>query len=253
MNWSAPAFILSARAYGERDVIASVLTLEHGRYAGLVRGGQSAKAKTRWQSGLLVNASWRARLSEHLGSFSGEAIRDYAAGVFPSPLGLATLLSACTLLDTAVPERMPLPDLYHALGDLLPLDDGVDDLARYVRFECAVLQTLGYGMDFSACALTGRNDDLSHVSPRTGRAVNRLAGEPWADKLLPLPIFLQREATASWDDIGDGLALSGHFIEQHVLPNLPASAMTQLKARRQRVLDLAAKQITLQPRSALAS
>ena len=242
MDWSAPAYVLSFRAFGERDAVVSVMTQEHGRFAGLVRGGQSQKHSTHWQPGHLVNATWRARLSEHLGSFTGEAIKNNSANLMHSPLGLATLLSACALVDLTTPERMPLTGLFQCIADLLPLDEGADDLARYVRFENEVLCALGYGLDFSGCAITGTRDDLAYVSPKTGRAVNRIAAAPWADKLLPLPDFMHKPLIPSWDDVAVGLALTGHFIERHVYHHLPNFALAQLAAKRERVLDLVDKQ-----------
>ncbi|MBY0427867.1 MAG: DNA repair protein RecO [Alphaproteobacteria bacterium] len=252
MDWSAPAYVLSFRAFGERDAVVSVMTQDHGRFAGLVRGGQSQKHSTHWQPGHLVNATWRARLSEHLGSFTGEAIKNNSANLMHSPLGLATLLSACALVDLTTPERMPLTGLFQCISDLLPLDEGADDLARYVRFENEVLCALGYGLDFSGCAITGTRDDLAYVSPKTGRAVNRTAAAPWADKLLPLPEFMHKALIPSWDDVAAGLALTGHFIERHVYHHLPHFALAQLAAKRERVLDLVDKQRMVSPEPHLA-
>ncbi len=256
MDWSAPAYVLSFRAFGERDAVVSVMTQEHGRFAGLVRGGQSQRNSTHWQPGHLVNATWRARLSEHLGSFTGEAIKNNSANLLHSPLGLATLLSTCALVDLTTPERMPLTGLFQSIADLLPLDEGADDLARYVRFENEVLCALGYGLDFSCCAITGTRDDLTYVSPKTGRAVNRTAAAPWADKLLPLPDFMHKAhifyAIPSWDDVAAGLALTGHFIERHVFHHLPNFALTQLTAKRERVLDLVDKQRMVAPEPLLS-
>ncbi len=252
MDWSAPAYVLSFRAFGERDAVVSVMTESHGRFAGLVRGGQSQKHSTHWQPGHLVNATWRARLSEHLGCFTGEAIKNNSANLMYSPLGLATLLSACALVDLTTPERMPLTGLFQCIGDLLPLDEGADDLARYVRFENEVLCALGYGLDFSCCAITGTRDDLAYVSPKTGRAVNRSAATPWAEKLLPLPDFMHKPLIPSWDEVAAGLALTGHFIERHVYHHLPTYALTQLAAKRERVLDLVNKQRMVSPEPHLA-
>lgn len=242
MDWSAPAYVLSFRAFGERDAVVSVLTQDHGRFAGLVRGGQSQKHKSQWQPGHLMNASWRARLSEHLGTLSGEVVKSYSGHLLHSPLGLATLLCACALVDTTTPERMQMPGLFQSFADLLPIDEGTDDLARYVRFENDVLCALGYGLDLSACALTATRDDLAYVSPKTGRAVNRMAAAPWAARLLPLPAFLHRPIIPSWDEIAEGLGLTGYFIERHVFHHLPSYALGLLKSRRDRLLDLVDKQ-----------
>jgi DNA repair protein RecO (recombination protein O) len=209
----------------------------------MVRGGQSMKHKNNWQAGHLVNATWRARLMDHLGSLTGESQRNYAAHLLHVPLGLATLLSALALLESCTAERMAYPALYDALLELLPLDEGRDDLARYIKFECQLLSALGYGLNFSACALTASTRDLSHVSPRTGRAVNREAAAPWLDKLLPLPPFLTRPDIPSWEDIAHGLNLTGHFIEGTLTPHLAPFAQKMLLDKRRRVVNLVASKI----------
>jgi DNA repair protein RecO (recombination protein O) len=239
MQWSEPAFILSFRAHGEWDAVVSAFTKTQGRFNGLVRGGQSSRHKNNWQPGHLVNATWRARLFEHLGSFSGETMRDYSASVLHLPLALAALSYCCTLIETATPERMPLPDLFDALAHLLPLDEGPDDMARLVHFEAEVLKGLGYGLDLTACALTSTTRDLAYISPKTGRAVNRDAAAPWAAQLLPLPPFMRSNEIPSFEEAVTGLKVTGFFLERHLFPNLPASPLTHLRARRQRLLDLA--------------
>ncbi|MBI3419276.1 MAG: DNA repair protein RecO [Proteobacteria bacterium] len=239
MNWSEPAFVLSFRAHGEWDARVSVFSKNQGRYAGLVKGGQSSRHKNQWQPGHLVNATWRARLFEHLGTCTGEALRDYSAGILHLPLALAALSSACALIECATPERMALPALYDALAGLLPLDEGADDLARYVRFEGEVLKALGYGLDLSSCALTATTRDLVYISPKTGRAVNKDAAAPWAHQLLPLPRFLREAVMPEFSQVCEGLSVTGYFLERHVFPNLGAGALQAVTARRQRLLDLA--------------
>jgi|ERR1043166_6995382 DNA repair protein RecO (recombination protein O) len=238
MHWSEPAYILSFRAHGEHDAVVSLLTRGQGRYAGLVKGGQSRRHKGHWQPGGFITASWRARLSEQLGNLTGEAQRDYAAALLESPLGLAALTSACTLLDSAVPERMPLPAIYDALANLLPLGPDEADLARYVWFEISVLQQLGYGLNLESCALTGEKHGLAFVSPKTGRAVTRIAAEPWAEKLLPLPRFLTETLIPDWAELKQGLELTNYFIARNVAPHLPPATSQRLERHRQRLMDL---------------
>jgi DNA repair protein RecO (recombination protein O) len=238
MHWSSPAFVLSFRAHGEWDARVCVFSKDHGRYMGLVKGGQSQKNKNQWQPGHLANVTWRARLFEHLGFFTGEAVRDYSAALLSLPLALATLSTACALIEAATPERMALPDLYEAFEGLLPLDEGADDLARYVRFELEVLKALGYGLDLSTCALTSTTRDLHYVSPKTGRAVNKDVAAPWIGQLLPLPAFLREEGSPSFAEAAQGLRVTGYFLERHVFANLPGSSLTLVRTRRQRLLDL---------------
>lgn len=241
MNWSEPAFTLAFRPHAEHDAVISVFTRGEGRFSGLVKGGQSSKHRNSWQPGHLVNATWRARLLDHLGFLTGESMRDYAGGLLHTPLGLAALLSALGLVESCTAERMPYPMLYDALAHLLPLDEGADDIARYVAFECMLLKALGYGLDFSSCALTATQRDLAYVSPKTGRAVNRDAAAPWADKLLPLPVFLTTPQVPSWNEAADGLRLTGYFIERNLFSHLGPIQQQKLVERRQRLVDLVEK------------
>jgi DNA repair protein RecO (recombination protein O) len=217
MDWRDTGFVLTARRHGESAVIVELLTEAHGRHAGLVRGGQSPKRRALLQPGNLVAASWRGRLPEHLGAFEIELLRPHAAGLIDDPDRLAALSSAASLIALALPEREPHGDVFQGLGELIAALDSAGWAQRYVAWECSLLAALGFGLDLSACAATGVNDDLAYVSPRSGRAVSRSAGTPYHDKLLPLPGFLWREAAAEGDDVVAGLALTGHFLHHHLL------------------------------------
>lgn len=217
MDWRDTGFVLTARRHGESGLIAELLTEGHGRHAGLVRGGQSPKKRALLQPGNLVAVSWRGRLPEHLGAFEIELLRPHAAGLLDDPGRLAALSSAAALIALALPEREPHGDVFRGLGGLIAALDSPAWPLDYVAWECALLAALGFGLDLSACAATGVNDDLAYVSPRSGRAVSRSAGAPYQDKLLPLPGFLWREAAAEPADIVAGLALTAHFLHHHLL------------------------------------
>src|SRR5579864_5373083 len=217
MDWRDTGFVLTARRHGENGVIAELLTAEHGRHAGLVRGGQSPKRRALLQPGNLVAASWRGRLEEHLGAFDIELIRAHAATLIDDADKLAALSSAAALIALALPEREPHGDVYQGFAGLIEALDSRDWARRYVTRECTLLGALGYGLDLTSCAATGANDDLAYVSPRSGRAVSRSAGMPYHDKLLALPDFLWRDTPPDRTDIVAGLALTGHFLHHHLL------------------------------------
>jgi DNA repair protein RecO (recombination protein O) len=218
MEWRDTGFVLAARRHGESALIVELLTREHGRHAGLVRGGQSPRRRAVLQPGNSVAASWRGRLPQHLGTLDCELIEAHAARFLDDPDRLAALSAATALLLTALPEREPHGDLYAALAGLLAaLDSGPGWAQSYVVWECDLLAGLGFGLDLGSCAATGASDDLAYVSPRSGRAVSRAAGLPYHDKLLPLPGFLWREAPAGRADIVAGLALTQYFLLHHVL------------------------------------
>ena len=218
MEWRDSAFVLGARRHAENALIVELLTREHGRHAGLVRGGQSLHRRALLQPGNKLAAAWRGRLPEHLGSFECELVEAHAARFLDDPDRLAALTAAAALLLIALPEREPNAELYEAFAALLEALDSASSWPQcYVAWECGLLAALGFGLDLGHCAVTGAADDLAYVSPRTGRAVSRTAGAAYHDKLLPLPDFLWRDAPARGGDIAAGLALTRYFLLHHVL------------------------------------
>ena len=217
VEWAAPAVVLEVRPHGEGGAVVTLLTEEHGRHAGLAKGGASRAQAGLWLPGNLVEARWFARLPDQLGALAGEMVHPAAALAMEEPLALALLSSACAIAADALPEREPHPRAFRALVSLIGhLAGGAEGvMADYVRWETLVLSELGYGLDLSACALTGATERLTHVSPRTGRAVCGAAAEPYLDRLLPLPGFLTGDDdpgdAAAWDA---GLRLTGHFLER---------------------------------------
>ena len=222
MEWEDDAYVLSARAHGESGAIVELLTAEHGRFAAHVAGGASRKLKPILQPGSRVIARYRSRVSEQLGSASLEPVGEGPAALFDDAMALAGLSAGATVAAGALPEREAHPGVFFGLEALiLALAHPEVWPAVYVRFEAGLLQDLGFGLDLSRCAATGSVDDLVYVSPRTGRAVSREAGEPYKDRLLKLPPFLLgAQAGLSEGDVDLGLILTGHFLEQFVFAPL---------------------------------
>lgn len=226
MQWDDEGIILGARKHGETSVIAEVFAKAHGRHKGLVRGGTGARTRGTLQPGNGVRATWNARLAEHLGTYQVELSHPYAAEVMTSKVKLAALASVCALASATLPEREPHEDIFAAtllLFDLLA-DDATGDLegaSTVVRWELGLLAGLGFGLDLSSCAVTGVTQGLTHVSPRTGRAVSLEGAGEYAERLLPLPAFLIAPLSGAGDvppgDLAAGFALTGHFIERHML------------------------------------
>lgn len=218
MQWTDDAIVLGIRRHGEANAIAELFTREHGRHLGLVRGGFGSRLKPVLQPGNSVRAQWRARLDEHLGHYTVEPVRARTASMFANShalFGVTHLASLARLL----PERDPHGSLYEELEAILDrLDDVGSVVPRIARFEMRMLAELGFGLDLESCAATGETDDLVYVSPRSGRAVSRSAGEAWADKLLRLPSFLQdNDATPAAAELADAFALTGFFLTRFVL------------------------------------
>ena len=226
MDWSDQGIVLSARPQGEGSAVATLLTRGHGRHAGMVMGGRSARQRGTLEPGTLVHVRWRGRLPEHLGHFTLEPVKGYAANFFDDAQALAALISACALVEAALPEREAHPALFDGLLALFELLESPAWAESYVRWEIGLLAELGFGLDLDRCAVTGANDYLAYVSPRTGRAVSASVGEPYRDKLLRLPGFLIGLGGGGPQEVREGLRLTGHFLERHVLngPLPPARA-----------------------------
>jgi len=223
MDWTDQAITLGARAHGENSAIVTLLTKTHGRHLGLVRGARSKSRAPALQPGSLVEAKWRARLNEHLGTYTIEPKKIHAHAVMAEPLELAALSSICALAECVLPEREAHAALYHGLLVFL---DSLEDRSVWpvvlVKWEVGLLKELGYRLELDACAVTGATEKLTHVSPRSGRAVTADEAAPYADRLLALPGFLSgdQQISPTLQDVRDGLALTGYFIERRLLtPN----------------------------------
>jgi DNA repair protein RecO (recombination protein O) len=217
MEWSAPAIVLATRPFGEGDVLATVFGAEQGVWRGLARGGGGRRGAALWQRGNLLAVRWIARLPEQLGTLTGEMVHPSAAFAMNDGLALAILNAAAAVAEGALPEREPEPQVFAGLLDLITrLPEGASLLSDFVRWEKALLAAVGYGLDLSRCALCGSEEDLAFVSPRSGRAVSRVAAAPWQGRLLPLPSFLLGAAASGPDEWRDGLRLTGHFLAHAV-------------------------------------
>jgi len=229
MDWTDEGLVLSARRHGENSLIVNLLTREQGRHAGLVRGASSTRNRGLYEPGNHLRVYWRGRLAEHLGNFTCELLRSHAADYLHQPLPLMALSSATTILDTALPERAPCPAVFEKLQALIKIFDKPGWQVSYIRWELDLLAELGFGLDLSECAVTGSNQDLTYVSPRTGRAVSAEAGRDYQDRLLSLPKFLREDIDTgiSGAILYQGLELTGYFLKRHVLSDtrygLPAA------------------------------
>ena len=220
MEWTDDGVVLGVRRHSEANAILELITREHGRHLGLVRGGAGSRMRPVLQPGNCVRAVWRARLHEHLGHFVVEGLQLRAASFLPvshAVFGVTHLAALCRLL----PERDPHLGLYEAVLAILDrMHDRALAAAALARFELQLLAELGFGLDLGACAVTGEAVDLAYVSPKSGRAVSRAAGAPWAEKLLRLPRFLGEEelrSAPSPEELADGFALTGFFLGRYVL------------------------------------
>jgi DNA repair protein RecO (recombination protein O) len=239
MEWTDEALVLGAARHGESSVVVELLTRGHGRHKGLVRGGGTPRQRGALQPGNRVAVTWRGRLAEHLGTATLELIDANAAAVLGEPPRLMALGALCAVAAVALPEREAHPEVY---GGALPVvallreeEAALPEIAAaLVHWELGLLGALGYGLDLSVCAVTGRTDDLRYVSPRSGRAVSGAGAGDYVDRLLPLPAFASGRAPAGRDDLLAGFDLTGYFLERDVL----VPGRHRLPPARGRFLDL---------------
>lgn len=212
MEWRAEGTVIARRPHGETAIIIDVLTAQHGRHAGLVPGGASRKRAAMLQPGARLDLHWRARSGEHLGHFSVEPVQ-LRAGLLADPLALSGLNAVCALLMFALPDRDPHPMLVTMTEALLDMmDRGASWAEAYLHWEMRLLDEMGFGLDLDSCAVTGAQDGLAYVSPRSGRAVSRAGAGDWVDRLLPLPALLGGAGDNRGRGMAEGLAITGHFL-----------------------------------------
>jgi len=216
MQWTGEGLIIGVRRHGESSVIAEVMVEGRGRHLGLIRGGRSPKQAAALQAGNSVQLTWRARLEEHLGTFVLEVTQSRAADLIADRIRLYAAQLLCDHLRL-LPERDPHDRLLGRVIRLLDDTEEGDLGTELARFELTLLEELGFGLDLTSCAATGATVGLTHVSPKTGRAVSRAAAEPYLDRLLTLPPFLtDTKAVAAAGDVEAAFTLTGYFLDRHV-------------------------------------
>ncbi len=241
MEWRDQGILLSSRRHGESAAIIDVFTPRMGRFSGVVHGGASRKLAPILQPGAQLDVAWRARLADHLGTYKVELLRSRAAVSLADRMALAGLNTVTALLMFCLPEREVHGALYartEALLDLLGQNE-VWPLA-YLKWELALLEETGFGLDLTACAATGGNDQLAYVSPRSGRAVSLSGAGEWVDRLLPLPPCLLGQGMAPDVEVLQGFETTGFFLRERLAVQL---GNKPLPAARQRFVDLFAAQM----------
>ena len=232
MDWRDQGILLSSRRHGETSVIIEVFTPERGRHAGVVRGGASRRMAPVLQPGAQLDVEWRARLEDHIGTFRVEPLKS-RAWTMSDRMALAGLNAVCALLLFVLPEREAHAELYRKTLILLDLLDQPEIWTlAYLNWELALLEEMGFGLDLRRCAVLGEKaNDLSYISPKTGRAVSRAGAGEWADRLLPLPPCLMGHGPAPDVEILQGFEVTGHFLKNHLAPQLGNRPLPEARAR----------------------
>ncbi|MCA1198165.1 DNA repair protein RecO [Sphingomonas sp. R647] len=236
MHLRAPAIIVAIRPHGESGAIVRALTAEAGLLAGYVRGGRSRQHRPVLQPGNIILGDWRARTEDQLPALVAELVHSRAP-LFREPLPAAAIDWATALTAAALPEGQPYPQLHAALGGLLDAIEAAPAARGWavamVRYELLLLALLGFGLDLDQCAASGATEDLAFVSPKSGMAVSTAAAAGYEARLFRLPPFLRQGGAAEWDDILDGLRLTGHFLDRDLLSGRAA----EILAARSRLVD----------------
>ncbi|MEO1536760.1 MAG: DNA repair protein RecO [Pseudomonadota bacterium] len=232
MDWREEGLLLRRAPHGENSVIIEVFTREHGRHAGIVRGGTSRKMAAVLQPGTQVDVAWRARLEDHLGTYTVELVQS-RAHLTQDRLTLSGLNALTGILSYALPEREAHSALYRQTLAVLELMEEAFWPLAYLRWELSLLDELGFGLDLERCVVTGSDQNLVYVSPKSGRAVAASAAGEWADRLLPLSPALVGKS-AEYEDILNGLKVTGHFLRNHLAPALGSKPFPE---GRQRLID----------------
>jgi len=235
MDWRDTGILLSARPHGEASAIVEALTAEHGRHAGVVRGGVSRKLRPVLQPGAFLDLAWHARLPEHIGTFQIEPLSTRTGVIMEDRSTLAALNAVCALLTFALPEREPHPRLFAATRGLIGHLGEDRWPVAYLHWEVALLEDLGFALDLSACAATGATEELAYVSPKSGRAVSRTGASGYEDRLLPLPPVLADPREGDPAGVPAALRTTGHFLTEGVAKTL---VHKPLPPARQRLIDL---------------
>jgi DNA repair protein RecO (recombination protein O) len=220
MRTETQAIVCALRSHGEHGAIVRLMTPEQGLIAAYVRGARGRRIRPVLIAGNVVQARLSARTDTQLPQATIELIHSRGS-LLSEPLPAAGIEWATVLTATALPEGQPYPRLYEALEGLLDAIEAAPSAsgwgAAMVKYELLLLAELGFGLDLDSCVVTGSNDDLVAVSPKSGRAVSAAEAEPYAGKLLPLPPFVRGGGGASWQEIAHGLDLTGHFLLRDVL------------------------------------
>jgi DNA repair protein RecO (recombination protein O) len=238
MEWREEGILIGVRRYGENSVIVEIFFENRGRHLGVVRGGSSRRLNPILQLGNDLDAHWKARLEEHLGSFSVDLVKSRASSIMMDRFALSGLSSICSLLNFTLPERENHVKLFENTRNLLNLlTSKTDWLLNYLHWEMVLLEELGFGLDLSQCAVMGSTNNLNYISPKSGSAVSMEGAGDWSKRLLPLPRSLLGFDENIEDKI-QGLNVTGYFLENKVAPAL---GNRKIPAARGRFIELLKK------------
>ena len=219
MKWQDRGIIVSIKKYGESSLILNLLTEFHGLHAGLVRNSISKKNRNIYQIGNICNVEWTGRLEEQLGYYKSETENSISHNIINNSLKIDLLMSISTLISVFLADRQVNSTLFiETLNFINYLNNkGKYWLSNYIKWELILLSELGFGLDLKVCAVTGLKDDLSYVSPKSGRAVSKKGAGKWKNKLFLLPNFITKdnENTEDKNELINAIKITTFFLNRY--------------------------------------
>lgn len=219
MDIETKGILIKAYEFNENSAILSVFTEEFGLVKGFLKSKKSIKSEA---FGNIVYVNKKQRLSDQLGVLTIEPVRNIANLIAFDEFKLTCLNSVIALIDLVLQENQPYQSLYKAvilfLEVLVVEENKIKVLTEYSRLELEFLKSIGFGLDLSKCVATNSVEDLIYVSPKSGCAVSREAGERYKSKLFKIPEFWSaNDQVANDNDLSEALRIFEHFFEREVL------------------------------------
>lgn len=217
MELDGQAIILESQEYNHDLLIMSVLFEHYGVRKGAIKS--SKKNKTALNVGNILSLRWYARLEDHLGYFNIKSFETIAPFVYHDQQKLLSLLSICGLYKACLAEKEPQESLFFQLENFLYAlkFNNTLWLNMLVLLELELLSKAGFGLDLSRCVATGSIENLTYISPKTGKAVAKEPGEKYKDKLFLLPkLFLDPNENLENKDVLQALQVTRYFLEKNV-------------------------------------
>ncbi len=223
MKWQDEGIIIATKKYGDRSLIISLFTKNHGKRRGLVK-----LMNNKFQISNLLDVEWNARLPENLGFFKCELIESPSYHFFHDRLKNIAIISFTSILEKVLPEGEPYTLFYDHFLHFINIMKEENKIWQgyYLSLELLLLTQLGFKLDLSKCAVTGTKENLQFISPKTGRAVSTAIGISYADKLLSFPQILYDvynnniQENYPYSEFQSGLKITGYFLNKYLFLQL---------------------------------
>ena len=148
MQWQDEGYLLSKKNFNENSLIIEVLTLDHGKYNGIVYGGLSRKHKKNFQIGNKIMINWKSKSENKMGYFNIELLKPISPLFFDDKKRSICILSASSILKILLPERQINKKIYTSFEDFLNKLDNKDWIKLYIFWELSLIKELGFEVNF---------------------------------------------------------------------------------------------------------